>query len=680
LRVGDYYYDYYDEAYFFDPNSALVNLDGLNNLTSVGGVLFIIKADNLIDISTLSNVTHVGGTMEIAFNNSLSNLSGLDNFILDGRLSIHNNPSLSACSTPAICDHLNNGGLGGAFNNNSGCNSNSDVLAGCSLPCSIQSVVLTTQGQIDSFAINYPGCTDISGSVTIGGGDAITNLNGLSQITSIGGNLDIGADLVNVNTTALTDLTGLENLTSIGGNLNIGNYFYDYGPNNEIITVFIPSSLTSLDGLNSLTSIGTSFNLVAAEGLTDITALNNLTSIGGDMLIFNNDALTNLSGLDNLTDFNGNLTIWDNELLSDISSLAGLTMIGNSGIGNPSTGGLYIENNLSLSSFFGLHNITNIAGSLIIENNDALTTFAGLESLMTIGGWLKIWYNDALTSLTGLNNLTTVGAVFYIHENALLSSLSGLNSLTSIGTYAVIFRNPSLMNLNSLENLAVINEFFQIRDNLALTDINTLQNLDSIGGELQMHGNTDLSFCGTLSVCNHLMNNRPANIYNNLTGCNTEQEILDACNLLPIEMTASLQVHLNDKTAVLRWRTATEINNAGFEVQRSKDGMAWERIGWKAGQGNTTTPQSYTYIDENPFFGISYYRLKQVDFNGDIAYSNVVSLRYMSNGVTVYPNPVKDLLYVRTDYGVVQQITIYDSTGKQIIDTTNRDESIRRFL
>lgn len=139
------------------------------------------------------------------------------------------------------------------------------------------------------------------------------------------------------------------------------------------------------------------------------------------------------------------------------------------------------------------------------------------------------------------------------------------------------------------------------------------------------------------------------------------------CNALPIEMTAPLRVHLNNQTAILTWKTATETNNSGFEIQRSKDGIEWQRIGWQVGQGNSLTLHTYTYIDKKPLDGTSYYRLKQVDLNGDFSYSNVVSLRYIRTQVSVYPNPVQDKLYIDTNEQPIDQVLIFDMTGRQFI-------------
>ena len=84
-----------------------------------------------------------------------------------------------------------------------------------SQPCLPEGITFYTQAQIDSFQINYPNCTEIEGDVSIYG-DEITNLSGLSVLTSILGDLKIGKPFGG---TSLTNLSGLDNVTSIDGNL-----------------------------------------------------------------------------------------------------------------------------------------------------------------------------------------------------------------------------------------------------------------------------------------------------------------------------------------------------------------------------------------------------------------------------------------------------------------------------
>src|SRR5690606_35741362 len=110
-----------------------------------------------------------------------------------------------------------------------------------------------SQADIDAFATNYPNCTEVSGNLTIQGAN-------------------------------ITDLTPLSNLTSVGGYLNI-----DYN-----------SSLTNLDGLNNLTSIGGYLNIYYNSNLTNLDGLSNLTSVGADLVIQSNSSLTDISGLQNI--------------------------------------------------------------------------------------------------------------------------------------------------------------------------------------------------------------------------------------------------------------------------------------------------------------------------------------------------------------------------------------------
>ncbi|HEX6914216.1 MAG TPA: right-handed parallel beta-helix repeat-containing protein, partial [Chitinophagaceae bacterium] len=95
----------------------------------------------------------------------------------------------------------------------------------------------------------------------------------------------------------------------------------------------------------------------------------------------------------------------------------------------------------------------------------------------------------------------------------------------------------------------------------------------------------------------------------------------------------------------LMWTTATEKNNKGFELQRSADGKTFTRLAFlssRAADGTSTTPLSYSFDDSRPFEGSTFYRLKQVDNDGKIQYSNVVVLTRKAQVITlsaVYPNP-----------------------------------------
>jgi hypothetical protein len=87
----------------------------------------------------------------------------------------------------------------------------------------------------------------------------------------------------------------------------------------------------------------------------------------------------------------------------------------------------------------------------------------------------------------------------------------------------------------------------------------------------------------------------------------------------------------------LEWSTASEINNKGFEVEMSENGLAYQKIAFVEGRGNSTTIQSYNHTTIQP--NDAYYRLKQVDFDGKFSYSPVVFVEGVVGKIAVYPNP-----------------------------------------
>ena len=222
------------------------------------------------------------------------------------------------------------------------------LLAGytCAQSCLPDGIEFTTQGQVDSFQVNYPGCVRIEGDVLIAG-STITNLNGLSALTSFGGDLHIASQ-------GLTGLTGLNAVTSIDGKLMIND-----------------TPLSSLDGLQSL------------------------TTIGGDLMIIYMNGLVSLSGIQSITSVSGTFSISSSNNLASLADLSALTEIG---------GGLELEALISLSSLTGLESLTSIGGPLTITSV-GLTDLTGLNSLTTIGGGLTVRNSHGITSLTGMDQL-----------------------------------------------------------------------------------------------------------------------------------------------------------------------------------------------------------------------------------------------------------------------------------
>jgi hypothetical protein len=122
--------------------------------------------------------------------------------------------------------------------------------------------------------------------------------------------------------------------------------------------------------------------------------------------------------------------------------------------------------------------------------------------------------------------------------------------------------------------------------------------------------------------------------------------------------------------AVIKWTTATEINNDFFTVERTLDGITFEEVVETAGAGNSFEPLTYVENDQYPLPGTSYYRLKQTDYDGQFEYSGMVELYnpYISNvdfyGVKKIGENIKVTYNLTKE--VRYKILIYDMMGKII--------------
>lgn len=135
-------------------------------------------------------------------------------------------------------------------------------------------------------------------------------------------------------------------------------------------------------------------------------------------------------------------------------------------------------------------------------------------------------------------------------------------------------------------------------------------------------------------------------------------------SLLPVEL-ISFGAVKSGRHALLSWETASEINNDYFVVERSADGSVFQPIGTIDGKGTTQEHQSYTLIDKQPWAGINYYRLRQVDYDGKITYSEVHSLDFRKDEITVYPNPANETIGISNPHDRVQLI-VRDLSGKVV--------------
>ncbi len=152
-------------------------------------------------------------------------------------------------------------------------------------------------------------------------------------------------------------------------------------------------------------------------------------------------------------------------------------------------------------------------------------------------------------------------------------------------------------------------------------------------------------------------------------------------NSLPVELT-SFTASAFEKGVQLNWATATELNNKGFEIQRSADGVTFSVIAYVNGYGTSTEKHAYSYVDETALNGSFYYRLKQVDLNGTSQYSSTVEVKNSRpEDFTLsqnYPNPFNPtttIAYTIPQSGMVN-LSVYNLLGEKVVELVNEFQEV----
>jgi len=158
--------------------------------------------------------------------------------------------------------------------------------------------------------------------------------------------------------------------------------------------------------------------------------------------------------------------------------------------------------------------------------------------------------------------------------------------------------------------------------------------------------------------------------------------------LVPVELT-SFTISTENKLVKLKWQTATELNNKGFEIERknpgavnqNRDNQEWIKIGFVEGSGSTTEIKSYSFIDNIPTGGSNFiYRLKQIDFNGSYKYSDEIEVSILPDDFFLsqnFPNPFNPSTKISFSISKASfvKIKVYDILGEEVTLLVNEEKS-----
>ena len=505
-------------------NGALKNLNGFANLRRIGGHLTIQNNVQLTDFcglytavsnhgilnfitatgngaplnicSTLSgnltlttqqqldafNFTSVTGNLAIHENatGDITNIGGLSDLTsLGGSLTVQNNPALNS-----FCGlyPLFNGGYAGSYSitGNAVNPTAAQIISGGTCPIFVGDITLTTQVQVDGF--NYTGVT---GDLVIyeSSPGTITNLNALSQLTFVGGDLSFNHN------TAITHLDALSNLTSIGGTLNIQQ-----------------TSLANINGLSHLTTLGSLLIAFMNNSLTNIDGLSHVTILNGEIRLFANNALTNVDGLSGIKTAQ-HIDIVQNTALTNINGLSHLqTIIGVENV--PAFGvGIMIKQNPLLTNLDGLSALSSINGMLEIEENSSLVNVDGLHNLKTVTQRLGFFGNPSLQNIDGLSNVQSFTPDNALHnviisDNDALTNLNGLRFLQFVWQNLTVSGNALLENIDGLSHLNQATNISVVA-NPKLTNLNGFGNIYAANNITITFNSTLGNYCGLYNVLSH---------------------------------------------------------------------------------------------------------------------------------------------------------------------------------
>ena len=290
-------------------------------------------------------------------------------------------------------------------------------------------------------------------------------------------------------------------------------------------------------------------------------------------------------------------------------------------------------------------------------------------------------YIESLAAYNGLNaNVITndLSSLLIGHNQGYLNDpTQGMNSEKPAGIFARFQREWKVTNTNFTDNFAIK----MACSGCGIFDINDIRLLVDEDGDFTnatIYGNPTASISAGAIVISGISTSV---IPMNSTKYFTIGSVNPATSLLPVEL-LSFHAVVKDKVVHLDWQTASEKENDYFTVERSQEGISWEAVSVINAIGNSHQIQHYETIDESPYIGQSYYRLKQTDTDGQFSYSSIrpIYLIPFEQNVRIYPNPTNHQITIEGNEEELKTIRIFNVLGQEVTKFTNIVGQVSLFV
>jgi hypothetical protein len=273
------------------------------------------------------------------------------------------------------------------------------------------------------------------------------------------------------------------------------------------------------------------------------------------------------------------------------------------------------------------------------------------------------------SSLNGISGVLTVNQGGWLDGGDVydldMRSTGSLDLCGNLNARNVIFSNGCIIVICSTGIFTIAGDF----ENKNNGDNVTIDGQMNVYGSFENGNGGEISGTGVINFYNGPVTNIGTTMgYTNVNPCaDFPCTITSMGGSLPVEL-VSFKAETNISSVILKWITYTEVNNDFFEIEKSPDGISFMRIGFVKGNGNSTREISYSFIDESPQEGKSFYRLKQNDFNGATFYSDVITVNFKKElSGEFYPNRLSNGQHqtsLNLSMSGLATIYIYDLQGR----------------